>query len=101
MSGIYATKRCLPLRITYVARSFLDYRVPVLAKLDELCRGQLHYIASTKWTPQRALKKLSRVLGERAIFLSGEKSLGVDMPGESNRSLCVPYQPDLLQTITR
>ena len=99
MNGIYAVNRRQGLRITYVARSFLDYRVPVLAELDKLCQGQLHYIASKKWTPERALKKLSGVLGERAVFLSGERSLGVDMPNESNRSFCIPYQPGLLRII--
>jgi glycosyltransferase involved in cell wall biosynthesis len=88
-------------RITYVARSFLDYRVPVLAELDALCGKQLRFISSTKWTPQRVLDRLQEVLGERAIYLSGEKSTGVDMPVESNSSVCIPYQPGLLKTIAR
>src|SRR5262249_21758076 len=87
------------MRIAYVARSFLDYRVPVLAQLDQLCQGQLHFIASTKWTPARARNKLAGVLGKRALFLSGERSLGVDMPAEANRSFCLPYQPGLLRAI--
>jgi glycosyltransferase involved in cell wall biosynthesis len=87
------------MRITYVARSFLDYRVPVLAELNNLCEGQLCYIASTKWTPERALNKLSNVLGERAVLLSGEKNIGVSNPSEANRSVCIPYQPGLLREI--
>lgn len=89
------------MRIAYLARSFLDYRVPVLAALDKLCQGQLHYISSSKWTPERVLRRLSGVLGERAVLLSGERSIGVDMPNESNRSICLPYQPGLLHTLAR
>jgi len=87
------------MRITYVARSFLDYRIPVLEALDRLCDGNLHFISSDKWTPQRALSRLSSVLGNRAIYLHGEKSIGVDMPNESNTTICVPYQPNLLKMI--
>jgi glycosyltransferase involved in cell wall biosynthesis len=87
------------LRITCVERSFLDYRIPVLSELDKLCQGQLHYITSDKWTPQRALDRLKTVLGERAIYLHGEKSIGIDMPNESNTTICFPYQPGLLKTV--
>ena len=87
------------MRITYVARSFLDYRIPVLNELNKLCGDQLYIISSVKWTPQRALDRLKMVLGNRAIYLDGEKSIGVDIPIESNTSICIPYQPGLLDTI--
>lgn len=87
------------MRITYVARSFLDYRIPVLGELDHLCDGHLHFISSDKWTPRRVLDRLKTVLGERAIYLQGEKSVGVDMPNEANKTICLPYQPGLLKTI--
>jgi glycosyltransferase involved in cell wall biosynthesis len=88
------------MRITYVARSFLDYRIPVLAELNKLCGEKLHFISSVKWTPQRALDRLKTVLGERAVYLRGEKSVGVDMPNEANTTVCLPYQPGLLKAIT-
>lgn len=87
------------MRITYVARSFLDYRVPVLAELDQMCGGKLSFITSEKWSPQRALSRLKTVLGNRAICLSGERSLGTDVPAESNTTVCLPYQPGLLHAI--
>ena len=89
------------MRITYVARSFLDYRVPVLAELDKLCGNELRFISSTKLTPERALKRLRGVLGERAVYLSGEKSLGVDNPIEANTSICIPFQPGLMRAIAQ
>lgn len=93
--------RFIGIRITYVARSFLDYRIPVLERLNELCGGKLKFISSTKWTPKRVLNRLQNSLGEKAIYLSGEKSIGVDVPTEANTNLCIPYQPGLLKTILR
>lgn len=87
------------MHITYVARSLLDYRLPVLEELDKLCGGHLTYIASVKWTPERVLSRLQRILGKRAILLAGEKSIGTDMPIEANTTWCVPYQPGLARAI--
>lgn len=87
------------MKITYVARSFLDYRVPVLAELDEISGGNLSFITSDKLTPARALGRLKAVLGNRAICLSGERSLGTDVPAEANTSVCLPFQPGLLRAI--
>jgi glycosyltransferase involved in cell wall biosynthesis len=87
------------IRITYVARSFLDYRIPVLGELDKLCGRQLYYISSPKKTPARVLDRLRGVLGDRAIYLPGERSIGVDSPQEANKTFCLPYQLGLLKAI--
>jgi len=87
------------MRITYVARSFLDYRVPVLAELDQISGNKLSFITSDKWTPERALNRLKTVLGNRAICLSGELSVGTDVPSEANTTVCLPYQPGLWSAI--
>ncbi len=87
------------MRICYVARSFLDYRLPVLAELDQLCGGRLHFITSDKWSPPRVLNRLRSLLGDRAISLAGEKSLGVSGPLEANTSVCLPWQPGLMKAI--
>lgn len=87
------------MNITYVTRSFLDYRSPVIAALDEIGGGAVRFIFSHKWTPRRAIERARTVLGERAICLTGERSIGVDVPLEANTSFCVPYQPGLLHAI--
>lgn len=87
------------MRITYVARSFLDYRIPVLEQLNKLCENKLRFISSTKLTPQRCIDRLQHTLGSNAIFLTGEKSFGTDVPNEANKSICLPYQPGLVKTI--
>ncbi|HUW34261.1 MAG TPA: glycosyltransferase family 4 protein [Planctomycetota bacterium] len=89
--------------ITYLARSFLDYRVPVYRALDELVNGRLHVIYSTLWTLERVQAKLKSVLGSRAVGLSGERSIGSHRPsqGMANSSLCITYQPGLMSAIAR
>ena len=89
--------------ITYLARSFLDYRVPVYQALDELVDGRLHVIYSTLYTPERVQAKLRASLGSRAAGLSGERSIGVHRPSHqmANASVCITYQPGLVSAIAR
>ena len=90
-------------RITYVTRSFLDYRVPVFRELDLFCGHQLHVIYPELWTPERVRQKIHAVLGYRAVSMVGEKSIGDYMPqkGPANRTVCIPYQPGLGKAIAR
>ncbi len=92
-----------PLRdksVTWVTRSFLDYRIPVYAELDRLLDHRLTLIYSRKWTPERCQKKIEDVLGDRAIGLSGEKQIGKDgRAGFANRAFCLPWQPGLYREL--
>ena len=38
---------------------------------------------------------MQAILRDQAIVLSGEKSIGTDMPTEANTTWCIPYQPGL------
>ena len=93
------------LRITYMARSFLDYRVPVFAALDELTGGGLHVFYSTEVTPLRVGKKIHELLGERSVGFSGEVHLGPkiisDFCNFANSSLRIVYQPGFLSALRR
>lgn len=88
-------------RITYVARSFLDYRVPVFAALDELTGGRLHVICSTgAVNPPRVRKKIEHFLRDRIIGLGGERPIGkIDDPNFANSRLGIVYQPGLIAAI--
>jgi glycosyltransferase involved in cell wall biosynthesis len=92
--------KALP-RVTYVARSFLDYRVPVFKALNLMLENRLHVLYSTRWTPERVQQKISAALESHAIGLSGERSLGVNMPEVANQSICIPFQPGLLRAIAK
>lgn len=91
------------MNITWVTRSFLDYRIPVFQELDKLCENNLHVVFYKDVVPERVQEKIRNVLGERAIPMTGE----LRFTGEKNaplsdvkkRRLRIPYQPRLIRTI--
>ena len=92
------------MKITWVTRSFLDYRIPVYKALDNLCGNQLTVIYNGDVVPKRCQDKLNSVLGKRAIALSGEIRLsGVakDNATMANKGLRIPFQKGLVRLIRR
>jgi glycosyltransferase involved in cell wall biosynthesis len=89
-------------RITWVRRSLLDYRIPVFRAIDQSVGGRLSVVYSRDHTPPRVQEKLSRTLGERAVGLTGEKHLGsAVMGGFANRGVSLVYQPGVFKHIDR
>lgn len=64
------------MRITWIVRSFSNYRVPVYKALDELCGHELTVIYYKDAVPILAQKKLESFLGERAIGREKEIRFG-------------------------
>ena len=88
------------LRITWVTRSFLDYRIPVYEALDKLVSENLCLIFSKEYVPERVYAKARKTLGERAIGLSGEWKIGSeDRGGFANSKLSFRFHPALLKII--
>ena len=88
------------INITYVTRSFLDYRVPVFESIDRRISGRLHVIFCADYVPERVAKKVSAALGDRAIGLRGEKRIGPNsIQGFANRQFRLVYQPGILRLI--
>jgi len=91
------------MNITWITRSFLDYRVPVYRELDRLCGHALTVIYNGSAVPERIQAKAREALGSRAQPLSGEKLLyGKNCNASSfmaNSSMRIPYQPGLLKAI--
>jgi len=89
------------MRIVWVARSFLDYRIPVFQKLFDLTDGNLFVIYSKEVIPQRTNNKVISCLGENAIGLSKEFSLGESNFADhlSNSVIRIVFQPDLMKRI--
>ncbi len=89
------------MNITWITRSFLDYRIPVFAELDNLCGHHLSLIYNAEVVPERCQNKLHEILGERAIGLSGE----IRLSGQKNapistvkrKGIRIPFQPKLLK----
>ena len=54
------------MKITWVTRSFLDYRIPVYQELNKLCGRNLTVIYYKDIPPERTQKKIKEVLGDKA-----------------------------------
>lgn len=91
------------MRITWVTRSFLDYRVPVYAALDKLCGHQLTVIYYKDIPPVRCQEKLKAVLGDRAIARDKELRIGnrpkIDNASRANSSIRIPISPGLIKQV--
>lgn len=91
------------MNITWVTRSFLDYRIPVFAELDRLCGGNLSVIFYQDVVPERVRYKLEQILGNRAIGLSGEKRLSGKKSNPisslQRKGIRIPYQPGLINRL--
>ena len=89
------------MKIVWSIRSFLDYRVPVFACLNEISGGKLSVVFPDTRTPDRVRKKIKQELGDNAIEMTGERSLGSKAPSNqlANKSWLFTYQPGLAKTI--
>lgn len=67
------------MKITWVTRSFLDYRIPVFKALDEMCGHQLTVVYYKDIPPKRTQDKLKAVLGDRAIARERELGSAIDL----------------------
>ena len=93
------------MRITWVTRSFLDYRIPVYSKLNKLCGNNLTVIYYRDVVPERCQEKLAAIIGERAIGLSGEIRFGgqkMDNQSFANQGgLRIPLRPGLFNQLKK
>ncbi len=90
------------MHITYVARSFLDYRIPVFQALNTMLDGRFHIIYSADYVPERVHKKAKQALGNHAIGMRGEKRIGPNEFADfANTAVRIVYQPGLISEITK
>lgn len=97
------------MKILWINLSFMDYRVQVYEKLNELCNGNLTVVFSKdpQMTPPNVTEKLEKLLGDNAIGLSNSKTLHFikqkekGRTGFANKSLKLNYQPNLLKTVLK
>lgn len=91
------------MRITWVTRSFLDYRVPVYAALDRMCGHKLTVIYYKDIPPIRCQEKLKAILGDRAIARDKELRIGnrpkIDNASRANSSIRIPVSPGLIKQV--
>lgn len=93
------------MRITWITRSFLDYRIPVYEELNKLCGNELTVIYYKDIPPERTQRKIKKILGERAIARDKEIRIGnkpkIDNASKSNTSFRIPISPGLIRQIIK
>jgi len=92
------------MRITWIVRSFLDYRVPVFDNLNKLVGGSLTLIYYRDVVPLRVQRKTEQALGQNSIGLTGElRLIGAKSfrKGGSGSGLRIPIQPGLVRVVRR
>lgn len=91
------------MRITWVTRSFLDYRIPVYAELNRLCSNQLTLIYNAEVVPERCRRRMADILGERSIALTGEMRLtgqsSAPISTTKRMGIRLPWQPGLIKAV--
>lgn len=91
------------MRITWVTRSFLDYRIPIYKEINRLCGNNLYLIYNEEIVPEHLTQIMKNELGERCIPLKGEirivgkKKNPVSFSNAKN--LRIPIQKGLIKTI--
>lgn len=93
------------MKITWVTRSFLDYRIPVYQALDRMCNHNLTVIYYKDIPPKRCQDKLKAILGNRAIAREKELRIGnrpkIDNASRANSSIRIPISPGLVKQIIK
>lgn len=91
------------MRITWVTRSFLDYRIPVYKELANSPGVEFTLLTSAEsfCTPHDVREKARIVLKNKVVFLSGERCIGKPYSPDqrSNSVFRIFYQPGLVKKI--
>lgn len=93
------------MRITWITRSFLDYRIPVYQEIDRLFGHQLTVIYFADVVPQRCQDKLKAILGDRAVGISGEIRIGgkkrENQTFANKGGIRIPLRPGLINLVNK
>lgn len=87
------------MRIIWITRSFLDYRIAVFKELNKLTNGEFYLLYNKIPTPERVINKVEIALGKNAIGFTNEISVGNKFFEDdfANRSIRIPFQPGLIK----
>ena len=88
------------MKILWVNPSFLDYRVAVYKRLNDLTKGNFYIIFSHNRVPQRVINKIKCAIGDNALVLKKEKQLIIgENEGMSNKWIHIPFTIGLYKKI--
>lgn len=89
------------MKVVWVTRSFLDYRIPVYIELNRVLNNNLYLLYNADYIPEKVHKKIQVELNGNAIGLKGEFKIGPNDFGDfmANKKIRIPFQPGLLSKI--
>ena len=89
------------MKVVWVTRSFLDYRIPVYVELNRILQNNLYVIYNADYIPENVEKKVQAELLGNAIGLKGEFKIGPNDFGDfmANKKIRIPFQPGLISKI--
>lgn len=93
------------MRITWVTRSFLDYRIPVYEEINRSSDNKLSVIFYSDVVPERCQVKIRKILNDKAVGLTGEirfrgQKVQAISSAEKNKTR-IPLQPGLIKTLRK
>jgi glycosyltransferase involved in cell wall biosynthesis len=89
------------MKILWVNPSFLDYRIPVYACLNELTGGNFYLVYSKQRVPKRCIEKIENALGHNALGLENEKSIQFGAKRDfANTGISIPYPKGLYKLLS-
>lgn len=91
------------MKVAWVTRSFLDYRVPVYEAFLERVPGDFRLWYNAESVPSGVQDMVTQRLGAQAIGLRGEWRLGRKVVTDqlANRAIRIPWQPGLIEQVRR
>lgn len=87
------------MKILWVNSSFLDYRIPVYKRLNELSGGNFYIVYSRTMVPERIPQKIEAAIGNHAIAINDKQLCIGKSDTLANKNLKIPRPSGLYKAI--
>lgn len=87
------------MKILWVNSSFLDYRIPVYKRLNELSGGNFYIVYSRTMVPERIPQKIEAAIGNHAIAIDDKQLCIGKSDTLANKNLKIPRPSGLYKAI--
>lgn len=89
------------MKILWVNSSFLDYRIPVYKRLNELSGGNFYIVYSRTMVPERIPQKIETAIGNHAIAIDDKQLCIGKSDTLANKNLKIPRPSGLYKAIKK
>lgn len=87
------------MKVLWVNSSFLDYRIPVYKRLNELSGGNFYIVYSRTMVPERIPQKIEAAIGNHAIAIDDKQLCIGKSDTLANKNLKIPRPSGLYKAI--